>query len=84
MTNMCGSGAIFDLVPGSRSTFVRHASEFVPLMFIAQDPQMPSLLHGEIQGIKDNLHSVHSKAPEHFLGPTCKIAERPAWGPFRP
>ena len=49
MTNMCGSGAIFDLVPGSRSTFVRHAREFDPLMFIAQDPQIPSLLQKSIQ-----------------------------------
>ena len=24
-------------------TFVKHASPFVPLMFIAQEPQMPSL-----------------------------------------
>lgn len=30
-------------------TFVRHARQFVPLIFIAHEPQMPSLLHPQYQ-----------------------------------
>lgn len=42
MTNMCGSGAMV-LCLRWVSTLQRHARLLTPLMFIAHEPQMPSL-----------------------------------------
>jgi len=42
-TNMCGRGATFPVLAGSRSTLARHARLLTPSMFMAHEPQMPSL-----------------------------------------
>lgn len=43
-TNMCGSGATRLALAASRSTLDRQARLFWPSMFIAHEPQMPSLV----------------------------------------